>query len=171
MRIIVAQIIGFIGLICTITSIQQNKKNKVLIFQILANLLYFLQYFLLGALAGASISFLAIFRCYMFYQYDKNKKNKSLLILIIFVLLIILFGICSYDDIFSLIPIITAIMYSYGVWQNNLKRFRIIALIVPMCWFIYNIYVSAYIGMIATILEFISALVAIIRLDILKINK
>jgi hypothetical protein len=168
---IVAQLIGVFGLTCTVAAVQQNKKNKVLIFQMLENFFYFLQYLFLNALSGAYVSFIGMFKSYIFYKYDKENKEKSVLILIIFMILSIIIGLLSYTDIFSLIPIITSIMYTYGAWQNDLKKFRLIALLVPIFWFIYNIYVSAYIGLIATVIEFVSAAVAIIRLDLVKSTK
>lgn len=163
-----AQVIGFVGLICTAVSVQQTKKNQVLIYQVLANFLYFLQYFFLNAISAAGVSFLAIFRCIVFYNYEKRKINKSIISLIIFEMLAIILGIYSYVGILSLIPITTCIMYTYATWQDNLKIFRIIAFIVPVLFTIYNIYVGAYIGIISTIIELIAALIAIIKLDILK---
>ena len=65
-----------------------------------------------------------------------------------------------------MIPIITAVFYTYGVWQDDLKKFRIIAFIVPLTWIVYNIHVEAYVGVLLTIIEAVATLVAIIKLDI-----
>ena len=168
MKIIIAQIIGFIALAFTCISIQQNKKIKVIIYQIVANFLYFLQYFFLNALSGAGISFLGLIRYIVYYQYEKNNKKKSVLVLLIFSTISIIIGFFTYNGLISLLPPITAVMYTYGTWQNNLKRFRVIAVIVPVCWFIYNFFVGAYVGLISTFIEFTSAVIAIYRLDFKK---
>ena len=168
MKLIIAQIISFIALVYTCIAIQQNKKARVLIYQIIANILYFLQYFFLDALSGSFISFLGLIRYIVYYQYEKHNKKKSPLVLFIFSTISIIIGIFTYNGIISLIPPITALMYTYATWQNNLKRFRIIAVIVPICWFVYNFFVGAYVGMIATTIEFASAVIAIYRLDIRK---
>lgn len=168
MNFIIAQAFGLAGLVCTITANYQNKKDKLLIFQILANLLCFIQYVLLNALAAASSFFVAINRCLIFYGFDKKGKNKSKLVLVFFSILIVILGLLSYKDLFSLIPIITAIFYTYGVWQDDLKKFRIIAFVVPITWIIYNVHVGAYVGVILTIIEAAATLVAIIKMDIKK---
>lgn len=168
MSFIIAQIIGIVGLLFTIISNYQNKKKNVLIFQILANILCFFQYVLLNALAAASSFFVAIIRCIVFYIYDKKQKNKSKIVLLLFSILIVLLGLLSYTDSFSIIPTITAIIYTYGAWQDDLKIFRMIAFIVPVTWIGYNIYVGAYVGVLLTIIEAIATLAAIIKLDIRK---
>ena len=168
MKLIIAQIIGFIALVYTCVSIQQNKKIRVLVYQMIANFLYFLQYIFLDALSGACTSFLGLMRYIVYYQYEKNNKEKSIFILFLFSAIAIIIGVFTYNGVISLLPPITALMYTYGTWQNNLKRFRIIAVIVPICWFVYNFFVGAYVGMISTVIEFSSAVIAIYRLDIRK---
>ena len=168
MNIIFAQISGLLASICSMVSVHQNKKIKMLGFQILSNFLFVVQYILLGALAGASVYLLSIFRCYIFYQYEKLRKEKSVLILSIFIVITIISGLFCYQDIFSIIPIITAVLYTYAVWQNDLKTFRIIAFIVPVAISIYNFYVGAYVGALFAVIEAVSSFVAIIRFDIIK---
>lgn len=170
MSFIIAQIFGLVGLVFTITANYQNKKNRVLVFQILANILCFLQYLLLSALAAASSFLVAVIRCIIFYAFDKKKKNKSKLVLVLFSILIIILGFFSYKDLFSLIPIVTAVFYTYGVWQDDLKKFRKIAFVVPVTWIVYNVHVGAYVGVFLTIIEALATLIAIIKLDIKKEN-
>ena len=76
MMLIIAQIVGFIALVYTCVSIQQNKKIRVLVYQMIANFLYFLQYVFLDALSGACTSFLGLMRYIVYYQYKKNNKEK-----------------------------------------------------------------------------------------------
>lgn len=168
MSFIVAQIFGLTGLAFTIIANYQNKKSKILIFQILANTLCFVQYVLLSALAAASTYFVAVIRSLVFYDFDKREKKKSKLILLLFFILILILGMCSYKDLFSFIPLITALFFTYGVWQDNLKIFRIIAFLVPVAWIAYNIHVGAYIGVVLTIIEALATLFAIIKIDIKK---
>ena len=168
MRIIFAQISGLLASISSMASVHQNKKIKMLGFQILSNFLFVVQYIFLGALAGASVYLLSIFRCYIFYQYEKLEKKKSLLVLTIFIIITIFSGMLCYQDIFSIIPIITAVLYTYAVWQNNLKIFRVIAFIVPVAISIYNFYVGAYVGALSAVIEAVSSFTAIIRFDIIK---
>ena len=167
MKFVIAQIVGAIALVCTCVSLQQNKKSRVLAFQIFANIFYFLQYYFLGAIAGAAISAIGAFRVYMYYQCNKRKVKPNI-IPWFFYCLTFLLGVITYDGLISIIPTITSLMYTYGTWQNNLKRFRKIAVVVATLWFVYNLCVGAYVGLISTTIEFASAAIAIYRLDIRK---
>lgn len=168
MEKIIAQILGCIAIVVTVIALQLNKKNRILILHIISNSLYLIQYYLLKAFTASSTSLIAIFRSIIFFYYDKKKKNKSKLVLFIILTLILLMSIITYHDMFSIVALCASSLYTVGIWQNNLKVFRKIALIVPILWFIYNFHVCAYVSMFASCMEFSSALIAIIRLDILK---
>ena len=168
MNNIIAQICGVIAIILTMMSVHQEEKKRVLITQFLANIAYLIQYLCLFAWSGAAMTFLAIIRCFIFYYYDKNNKPKSVPVLIIICLLMIFCGIFTYDGLISILPVIVAISYSYAMWQNNMKIFRIVSIISPVLWIIYDIYVSAFTVIVASIFEFISAFFAVLRFDIDK---
>lgn len=69
---IFAQIIGGIVLILTVISIQFKTKEKILMCQIIANVLISIQYFLLDALTGGVVSIINVIRCIIFYVYKKK---------------------------------------------------------------------------------------------------
>lgn len=168
MEKVIAQFIGTLAIIITAYALQLNKKNKILVCQIISNTLYLIQYFLLDALTASGASLISIFRGSILFYYDKTNKKKSKLILLCIILAIFIMTILTYKDYFSIIAFFASFLYTLGIWQNNLKLFRKIALITPILWFIYNIHVSAYISIFASCMEFISAVIAIYRLDIKK---
>ena len=169
MVIILAQIWGFCGIISIVISYNMHTKEKVLIWQFIANLMYGIQYIMLNALSAGFLSFLALYRCYVYYEYNKHKEKIPFLICALFFSMALLIGIVSFKDIFSFLPILTTLLNTYGAWHKNLKVFRIFAVIISICWIIYNTHVLAYVGIVAAIIELISAIIAIIRLDILKV--
>lgn len=171
MNFLVAQLMGIIGLIYSITSMYKEDRRTVLILVTITNSFYLLQYSLLHAISGIVITLIAVLRGIIFYYYDKQNKNTPALILLILITLLTIISIHSYEDIYSLLTLFAGISYTYGVWQNNLKIFRITALIAPICFIIYNIHVLAYAGSLASLVEAIMALIAIIKIDVLKLNK
>lgn len=64
---IIAQMLGGIVLLLTVISVQQKTKERILMFQIIANILISVQYFLLNALTGGVVSTINIIRCIIFY--------------------------------------------------------------------------------------------------------
>ena len=89
--------------------------------------------------------------------------KPSLIFLAIFVVVAIVSGIISWQNAFSIIPIIAAIVFTYGLWQDNVKITKICTAITSGNWVVYNIVVKAYVGAIQSVAEFISAIIAIIR--------
>lgn len=160
---ILAQIIGGIVLILTVISVQFKTKEKILMCQIIANVLVSIQYFLLDALTGGVVSIINVIRCIIFYFYKKKNMKPSIVFLGIFVIVAVVSGILTWQSVFSIIPIIAAIVFTYGLWQDNIKITRICTAITAGNWSIYNIIVKAYTGAIQSVAECISAIIAMIR--------
>lgn len=171
MKEIIVYTVGGIALIFWILSIQNTKKIKILRLQNIANLFYAIQYAVLSAFSAMGMNVLSLVRGIIFINYEKRKKQNSNVIIIIFSVITILIGIITYDSWYSLIPIINTLAYSYSTWQKNTKIIRIIFFVAAILWIIYNFIVKAYIPMIGNVLEVISAIVAIIKFDILKKKK
>lgn len=157
---LLAQVLGALAILGWIISIQQKDRKNVLICQVVANGIYAIQYYLLGAFTAAFMNFTSFIRSIVFY---KNDKKQSLFSLILFSLTIIVLGIVSYSNTLSLIPIVITLAYTYSVWQDNLTITRYVFLIAAFIWIYYNIQVGAYISVFGNILEIISGIVALIR--------
>lgn len=168
MNVIIAQIIAFFALTFTIISVHQKEKKNILTFQTLSSFSYLAQYVCLYAWAGAAMTNLSIIRNFLFYYYDEKKKKKSIFALLLILVLIAVATIFTYDGILSLFPSAIALIYTIALWQNNMRIFRYVSVISPVCWFVYDISVSALISTIACIVEFIGAVTAVLRFDIDK---
>ena len=160
---ILAQIAGGIVLILTVISVQFKTKEKILVFQIIANIFVAIQYFLLNALTGGVVAIINTIRCVIFYYYKKKDKKPSILFLSIFIIVAIISGILTWQNEYSIIPIIAAIVFTYGLWQDNVKITKICTAITSGNWIVYNLIVGAYVGAIQSIAECISAIIAIFR--------
>ncbi len=160
---ILAQICGIIALILTVISVQFKTKEKIVMCSIFANFVVTIQYFLLNALTGAVISIINTIRCIIFYYYKKKDKKPSLLVLLIFEIIAIVSGIISWQNIWSIIPIIITVIYTYGLWQDNVTIIRITTGIAGFGWTIYNIIVKAYVGAIQEVSQLISAIISLIK--------
>ena len=161
---ILAQIAGGIVLILTVISVQFKTKEKILIFQIIANIFVAIQYFLLNALTGGVVAIINTIRCLIFYYYKKKDKKPSIIFLSIFIIVAVVSGILTWQNGFSIIPIIAAIVFTYGLWQDNVKITKICTAITSGNWIVYNIIVEAYVGAIQSVCEFCSAIIAIFKL-------
>lgn len=167
-NIVVAQIVGILAIIVFSLSPQQKTKVRVLIFQLTSSILYALQYLFLGAYSAVATNTIGAAKNWIFYKYANKNKENPIILLIIYIIIIVISGILTYTNIFSIFPIFLSILYAYGTWQSNLKIYRAISVFGALCWIIYNFSVAAYVSAIGNIIQLISAIVAVIRLDLMK---
>lgn len=161
MLFILAQVCGAIALILTVISVQFKTKEKIVMCFIWANIVTAIQYFLLGAITGAIVSIINAIRCIVFYFYKKKDIKPSIIVLIIFEIIAVISGIISWQDMWSLIPIIVTVIYTYGLWQDDIKIVRITTAIAGFGWAVYNIVVKAYIGALQEIAQLISSIISL----------
>ena len=165
---IIAQLIGLIIVILSLIGFQQKNGEKFLFYQIIISILYVLQYLLLGAITGAVICTIAIIRCVVFWKYKKENKKTPIYYLIIFILLSILSSIITSTSIFDYILTIGTIIFTYALWQDNMKIMRAGSIICVLSYIVYNLIFKAYTAIILDAIDFFNLSIAIYKNDIRK---
>ena len=174
-----AQILGVFGLIFNILVFQQKKQNRVLICQFFAASFFALNYFLLGAVVGGLLNLVGVFRSIVFY-FEKRTKATGIPWLIFFIIAFassypITFFVFDTpmkigNFIIELLPVVAMIIATVSLRTGSAKAVRYFGLLSSPMWLTYNCF-SGSIGAIASeILNLISIVIVIIRLDI-KRNK
>ena len=155
-----AQIIGSIAVSFWVVSIQVKERKNVLLFQSVANFLYFVEYFLLGAFSASLMNLVSTCRCFMFAKVD---NKKSFCFLLLFVFLILFIGVFTYDGVLSLIPIVISVFYTLSSFNSNAKWNRFCVLFLAFVWIYYNFKVEAYISILGNLMEIVSGILALVR--------
>ena len=161
----IPQIIGFIGLVLLVSSLQSNKKGVILFLQIFANLFYGLQYILLNSLSGGMMSLISLIRCVVFYYYDK-KGRKDIPETSCYILIVecIVIGIFTYTNIFSVVALVAQLVGTLAMWSRNGKTIRVLQLFcVSPLWLVHNIFVFSIGGIICEVFNLCSIIVSLIR--------
>ena len=146
---IISQIFTILGIILLGSSYLCKSKRQILILTLLSSICYGGHNFLLGAITGVAMNIVTIITSIWLYINEKSKKETSLIFLITISLLIIILGILSYQNIFSLLPIIASLLFTYSIWQNNNKVYRWIGLLTSILWLSYNTYLHSIFGIIS----------------------
>ena len=68
---------------------------------------------------------------------------------------------------YSLFPLLAFILYTYSIWQSNIKVYRWLAVPISISWIIYNVYAQTLFG---TITECSLLIIEIIGITKLKKN-
>lgn len=163
---IIAQIIGLIIVVLSIIGLQQKNGERFLFYQIIINILYVMQYLLLEAITGAVICTISIIRCIVFWKYKKENKKTPIQFLIIFIILSTISSIITSANIFDYILTIGTIIFTYALWQDNMKIMRVGSIISVTTYIIYNLIFKAYTALILDGIDFFNLTIAIYKNDI-----
>lgn len=156
----VAQIIGVFAISLWVISIQNKSRDKILMFQFWSNILYMIEYAMLGAYSASVMNLTSSVRCLVF---SKSKKSSGFSFVILFSLIIILLGVFTYDGVLSLIPIFIALIYTISSWFKNVFWNRVFVIASAFIWIYYNLRVCAYITIVGNVFEIISGIISLIR--------
>ena len=165
---IITQSLGIIAVVMFALSLHQKNKIKVLIFSIISNFFNMLEYLLLNALSAVGTNIVDIVQAVIFYKYAKRNEKVPLYWIALYSIVLIIMGYFTYQGIISIFPIVLAITGAYAIWQDNLKVYRLLSLLIIFFWMVYNFSVSAYVNALGNIFQFIMGVIAVYRFKDIK---
>ena len=158
---VISQIAGFIAFILSLIAYHRKKKSKIFQTMMVANVLDIIHYILLGAYSGCITKVIALVRNEIIIVKEKNKKFNNIIVLIALFIIYLVSGILTYKNIYSILPILAAIIYLYFVWNGNELRVKKSAFYCYFLWLIYNICVFSIAGITSNIVSIISTFIAV----------
>ena len=158
---IISQIFGFLAFIISLIAYHRKKKQKIFRTMMIANILDIMHYLLLGAYSGSVTKIIALVRNELIIVKEKYKKLNNYIILIILFIIYIIAGIITFKNIFSILPILAAIIYLYLVWNGDELKVKRVAFYCYFLWLAYNIFVFSIAGIISNVVSILSTLVAV----------
>ncbi len=165
---IFGQIVGFAALLFIVLSFQSKTREKILFFQLMGSIFYFLNLLLLGAITGGVSMMLGAVRNYVFAQKGKKAWANSPVWLFLFLALFIIAGTLTYKDVYSLLPIAGMSLGTLSFWMTDPRKLRLFILSTTPFWITYNFISGSIAGTMLEVFSMISIIIAIIRFDILK---
>ena len=164
---IIIQGIGFLALASSLVSFQFKKHRQIMLFRTASELIFALQYILMGEWSGAAMDGISVIRNTLYTQLVK--KNRSTTPVIIgFCIFVVIIGIVTFKGIISLLPIISKLLTTISYGMKNERWLRLITLPSCIFWIIYNVYVGSAAGILADSMTLISLMIAVYKFDIRK---
>lgn len=163
---VIAQGIGFVGAALVFLSFQQKGKKQILLTQMAAGFVFSIHFIMLGAVTGAMMNAVAVARNLVFSRGEKLKRPYFWPVL--FMGLFTLLGVLSWQNLFSLLPIMAMNLSNIVFSLKNPRYIRFCYVPVSVGWLIYNISAFSVAGIITEIFCLLSLLIAIVRYDLLK---
>lgn len=174
---IIAQVIGILAMAVIVLSYQCKNKNTLLFVQLIGNVLFAVNMFMIGAYVGGLLNAIAIVRALVYMRKEHFKIPtwvvNSIFIFLYFVSYALVFTVFGKEftvanAIVELLPIIGMTALTFGFAGSNAKAVRLCSLINSPCWLIYNSLNFAIGGILCEVISLVSLASAMIRLDFKK---
>ena len=170
-----AQSIGIVAMILGMLSYQQKEQKYLIIFSIFGSILYSVHFFLLKAYMGGLLNAINIIRGLVFLYKDKFHSDHFLWV-VGFEIIFLLSYVCTFtllgtpftlaNAVIEILPLngMTATTFAYRC--KTTKNARLLGLISSPAWLTYNIIALAIGAICGEIVNLISIITGMIRLDI-----
>lgn len=169
MNYILAQIIGVLVAVISLSYVQFKDKRYILAGQFLNNVLFSVSWGLLGGLAGAWICLLASVQILTLYFVGKAKEGvvfRRKLVVTAFFAAAYITGTCIVFKGWPDIVVCTcAMLFSLSIIQRDARRMRSVMFCNMVLWLIYDLALGAFANMMTHSLTLVSLVTAKIRLD------
>ena len=163
MNFILIQLIGAIGYsLLALSYFKKNKKN-ILFMQIFAYIFFIIHYYLLNGITGAICNIIGLLALVALYLFDKYKLKNKLLVAIFFILLLFVVNIITFQNIYSIFPMIalTIVIISFLVDDENVIRF--VGIIAGVSWLLYSIVYKSYVSIIFETITLLDIFIAFFK--------
>ena len=168
MEYTLSQIFGVIVFVFVFFSMQLKNMNHVLLCQIGCNSFGLLSYVLVGGFSACGIYLLATLQAALYLFIRKYEKMEPKWLQPVITLGYIAFSAVSFRGWVDVFPVLAGILCALGIGQKRPTVYRVIMLLNGAVWTVYDILIGAYAMLATHIFVIVSALIGIVRLDILK---
>lgn len=166
---LIIRALGICGLATSVLSFQFKRHKRIVLCKMLSELLFSVQYFLMGAYTGCLLDLVSGSRNFLFYKLVE-KKRSTLPVIILFSLLVVVLGLASWAGPISLLPVAAKVLTTVSYGMKNERLLRFITLPSCFCWIAYNAVVGNWEAMLSDGLSLISILIAVYKFDILTVK-
>lgn len=163
MNNLITQLIGVIAYVLLAFSYFKKNKKDILFIQIFSTIAFAIHYYLLGGITAIVCNLISLLIIIIIYFFEKhNGKNKKVLILSTIPLLILI-SLFTYENIFSIFPIIASTIVLVSFIISNENTIRISGIISALCWMVYAIIYKSYAGIFFEAFSAVSTFIAFLK--------
>lgn len=162
-----AWIFGALGVVVNLIIYQQTTSRRVILFKLLSDVVWAVQYLLLGAYTGFGIACIAVLRESVFYKVNR-KSRLGVVFLSLFTLTSILCAVFTWSSAASILPAVASVISVFGFYFAIPRLSRILAFPISLCMGVYAFGVGSVLGVVNEVITVASALWGILLIDLLK---
>ncbi len=159
---IIAQGAGVLGVTAAVLAFQCKRHKPLMALRTANELLFALQYGLLGAATGMAMNLLGCVRNVIFVRLVAREKRTTAA-RIVFSGLFLLFTALTWAGPKSILSGVAKVLSTVAYGSANLRLLRGLILVTSSSWFVYNALVGSWAGCVCEALTIGSILVAFFR--------
>ncbi len=163
---ILIQLLGFVAMGESFLIYIQKSHKRMLMAKLINDVLWTIHYFLLGAISGAVLSLITIGRETVFYNNDK-KWARSPLWVFAFIIISWVSVITTWQGPISALAATGTTFTIIGLSSKSAFVSRLLCVPAQVFWCIYPFYMHSWGGFSSSIIVLMSAVVGLIKFDIL----
>lgn len=160
---LIGQAVGFVAIAVAFLSFQIKSKNGILAVQALANFIWAVHFYMIGAMAGCIINLVATGRNIVFAMRNKYKWLNGIWLPTFIAIVIATISIITKETWFDVILLPSTILSTYTYCLGNERLIRNSTVFVSLTWLVFNIVSFSVSGVVAEIFNLTSLTIAIIR--------
>lgn len=163
MNFILIQFIGAIGYATLAASYFKKEKKKILFMQIIGYVMFTIHYYLLSGVTGAICNLIGLFALVTIYLSEKYNERFKKILSIFFIILLIVINIATFQNVFSIFPLIASVIVIISFLSDDENVIRKIGVVAAVCWLIYAIVYKSYVAIVFEAVTFLATVVAFIK--------
>ena len=167
---LIVQGIGAIGYGTLALSYYKKEKKQILLMQIIAYIFFIIHYYLLDGITGAICNLIALFALLAIYLFEKHNLKNKIPVVMFFVLLLLIINIVTFQNIYSIFPLIASIIVIISFLVDNENIIRWIGGLVAIFWLIYAIVYKSYVAIVFEVITLINVGLSIVKNSSKKAN-
>ena len=162
-EILLVQGIGAIGYATLAYSYFKEEKKQILFMQIFSYIFFTIHFYMLSGITGAICNFIGLFALVAIYLCDKYKWKSKKYIATFFILLLVIVNIATFQNFFSIFPLIASVIVIVSFLEENEEAIRGIGIVSVVSWLIYAIAYKSYISIPFEVVTLIEVCVAYLK--------
>jgi len=158
------QAIGFLAVIMYLVSFQFKSNRALFSCQLVGNLLFALQFLLLGAASGALNLLVSCLRNILLLNRSRWAWVRGRGFAAVFCACYCAVTLLTWEGPLSLLALIPSLSGTLSFWTNNARTIRLANLFCACpCWLVYDILIGSWGGILNETITMVSILISIYR--------
>lgn len=141
----------------------KKEKRKILYMQIFSYIFFSIHYYFLNGITGVICNLIGLFALITIYMFEKHKLKHKGLVLSFFIVLLLVINIMTFQNIFSIFPMIASIIAIASFLGNNENDIRWIGILAAICWLAYAIVYKSYISIAFEVITLLNVILAFLK--------